>query len=217
MPKRFDDMTDAEVLALTEEQIAYIIDFECADNGSGLLPPDPGPAPEPLKDMKDLTVFEFGGLFFSTHAQAFAVSEVAAMQEQWETKYVNGYYGDQAVQRREKPEEITPRKFYSLAGWDAAKGLVVKYSADKKEWDERTAEYKKIADTRASSTEWIRNRISEVRDEDWRRQRAVSELARYVELAEGDEAMARRFFAKAKPGDEKYLPPMEAQAPQVAS
>ena len=43
--KRYNEMTDAELLELTNEQIATLIDYECALDGVPMLPPDPGPAP----------------------------------------------------------------------------------------------------------------------------------------------------------------------------
>lgn len=212
---RFNDLTDAEVLALTEEQIAYHIDYECADSGAALLPPDPGPEPEKIKDMKDAAAFDVCGVLFTNREEALRVAEVLASCAIFETRYVGNDWSQQVLVRVAESPEAKSVRYYTANGWEAAKALVSKYNAAKKAWDEAVSEYNRIVKERDSATEWIRNRVAEVRNEEWKRQRALNDYQRYVELADGDERIARRFMLKAQPDADKYLPPLCAEAPAV--
>ena len=213
---RFDDLTDAEVLALTDEQIAYHVDRECAESGAGLLPPDPGLEPKRPEDMKDVTLYEVGstGLLFADKASALDVIDAIVNKVRFTGRHVSGPSYEQYAERENAEVEIRNKKMYSPSGWDAAKSLVLKYQADKKAWDAASTEYKKIADGRAAAAAWVYERISAVRDEQYQRERTATELARYIALADGDETIGRRFLLKAHPDWEKFLPEV---APQVAS
>ena len=209
---RFHDLTDAEVLALTDEQIEYHIEYECADSGAGLLPPDPGPAPEKPKDMKDFTVYVVGDMTFDTQEAALDVATAANRHSRFEKQYVSGPSYEQYVTRADSDVEVRAVRVYSAGGWDAAKALVNKYDADKKVWDGAVREFNRIAEARSQATGWIRERVDEVHAEERERVRVGEQFARYVELADGDETIARRFLLKARPDADKYLPPVSPEA-----
>lgn len=213
--KRFSDLTDAEILALTEAEIAYHIDYECAEAGAGLLPPDPGPEPVKPEGMKDVSAFEVEGLVFTSREDALRVAEALEKCSRYELRYVGNDWSQQVLVRESGPVEVKPVKHYSPNGWDAAKTIVRKYADEKKAWDERVSEMQRIIKERDSATEWVRNRIGEVRENEWRRQRVLADFERYVELAGGDRVIARRFLVKANPSAEQFIAPIatEAEAP----
>lgn len=207
--KGFDRLTDAEILALTDDQIAYYMDLACAEEGAPLMPPDPGREPTKPAYQPDVTLHACGGFLFFDAETAARVADVVNGLRRAETKYVSGPRYEKTAHIETDPVRLTTEKVYSPELWDQIKNEVNDYGERKQSWDARVKEHTEASKARDKVTAWIREKIEQVRDDDYQRERYTRELARYIELAEGDREMAVRFLFKAHPEAEKYLAMVE--------
>lgn len=207
--KRFDELSDAEILALTEEQIAYYHDFACAEEGAPLMPPPVGPAPEAVEAQHDMKVYQVAGVYFSTMEDASRVADAMNSCRRLTTEYARGgSYRDKVAKVADAPESVTTEPVYSQAMWDSVRQKVTAYNEAKSAWEKRRDEYNKAAELRARVTAWISERIERVHEAEIERRRCEAEFARYVEIARGDRAMAREFLVKARPEAAQFIAPI---------
>lgn len=210
MPKPFDSLSDAEVVALNDEQVKFYMDLACAEDGAPLLPPDPGPEPEPIEKVRDVTVYSVEGIHFATQEAAQEVAALLATLPRVDLTYARGgHYSDQVAKPDTGAVATSSTQAYSLAGWDQARERVTAHNSKVEQYEKDREAYNKAAETRSRVTEWISTRIREAHESEWTRGRMEAEFERYVALAEGDRAMARRFLLKAHPEAEKFIRPIE--------
>ncbi len=214
--KRFDELSDAEVLALTDEQIAYYHDFACAEEGAPLMPPPVGPAPEVVEAQQDMKIYTVGGVSFATMEDASLVADAMNSCRRLTTEYARGgSYRDKVAKAVDAPESVTTESVYSQAMWDSVRQKVTAYNEAKAAWEKRRDDYSKAAELRSRVTAWISQCIESVRETDIERQRCEAEFARYVEIAQGDRAMARAFLIKARPEAAQFIAPVLTETAEV--
>lgn len=209
--KTFDELTDAEVLALTDAEIERYIDLECARAGVPLLPPEPGPKPEEPAAEKDVTLYEVGGDLFRDQETALRVAGVINEAGRVRLDYIPGPGFTRIVGGADEPVSVQAVAHYSAARWDEVKAAVHAYEEAKGRWDAENSEYNKALSARRKSVEWVWDRIHEVREGERRRERYLSLLRRYIDLADGDEVLARKFLLDSEPEAAKYLPEGEEE------
>ena len=73
---RFTEMTDAELLALTETELEELIDLECAYEGIPLLPPKPEEPIKPANLRPDTSVFHFDDIYITDPEEARRAEEL---------------------------------------------------------------------------------------------------------------------------------------------
>lgn len=207
---RFDDLDDAAILALTDEEIQYYIDLACAEDGAPLLPPDPGAKPAPPTPEHDVTAYEVGGFLFASMHDAQDVANLVNDLTRVRSDYApGGSYREHVINPEPSAVTVTSVRAFSPTAWNAQRAEVLKATAAVETWQKNRDEFDKVAKRRGEVAEWIVNRLAEVREAAYQRDRYVAELARYVTLAQGDEAIARTFLLKAHPEAAEYLPAME--------
>lgn len=205
--RRFDDLSESEILALSDEQVRYYMDLECAEAGAPLLPPDPGYAPEKQSYPKDREHFAVGGILFQNAADAQRVLELVNTLPRYKSDYARGgAYYEHIITAKDEPEVMGSGRDYSPEAWEGVRADVVAQNQAKTRWDEAKAEYDKAVEERDKACAWVMSRVEEVRENERKRQQYSAELARYTELAKGDEDMARDFLLRAKPEAAEYLP-----------
>lgn len=212
--KRFDDLTDPELLALIDEQVQYHIDRECAEEGVPLLPPSPGAEPTRPVAPKDVTVFVVGGMLFADREHAEKVAALANQGARLVTEYADyrsGFY-DHIAAPATADVDVATQQHYSRGTYDRVREALSAYASAKKKWDAGQKERTDATTGRARIAEHVHEKIDAAREVVYLREQAKAEFARYVQLADGDEVMARRFFEKAKPHSVKYLDPATTSA-----
>jgi len=205
--KRFDDLTAGELLSLTDEQVQFHIDRECAEEGVPLLPP--GPGAEPVKPIapKDVTTYNVGGIAFAKREDAEKVAALVSASERMGTEYASYKDGDYSKVARPATDEVTvtTEAHFSREAYDRVRVALGSYADAKKRWDAGEKARTDAATGRARIAEHVTGKIDAARTEQYRSEQAKAEFARYVTLADGDTVLARRFFDKARPNDGKYL------------
>lgn len=209
--KTFDELTDAEVLALTDAEIERYIDLECARAGVPLLPPEPGPEPEKPQADKDVTLYEVGGHSFREQEQALRVAAAINSEHPVETKYASGPGYQRIVGGPADEATVTTSSYFSRERWDAVGAELIAYEEAKQQWERERDEYRKAVSRRNSTVEWVVDRISTVREGERQRERYANLYLRYLGLADGDEVVARKFLLDAEPEAAKYLPEGEEE------
>lgn len=208
--KPFDDLTHEELIALTDEQVNYYIDRECAEAGVPLLPPSPPVQPEIEQFPKDITHYIVAGLRFLDEREARSVLDaIRNTKTRRTTTYIGSrwsYSGPihDAVDESEQaitiehvhtPEMAAKQKLANETKAD----LKATFDAAKKTYEEASSGRETVADR-------VRRAVSAAWKLESRRQVLLSEYDRYKPLANGDETIAKRFLQRAHGDARQVLP-----------
>jgi hypothetical protein len=209
--RAFEDLSHEEILGLGEGEIERYCNLACAQEGAPLLPPEPGEKPEKPTHEPDVEVYEAGGEYLRSQEAALAVADAINKGGPLSWDYAPG--GDYNQRRikgaKDDARTVKGARFYSVAKWEEIKGEMLAYSEAKKRWEEEKKEYDEAVEARSRVTEWIWEKIAEVREAERQRERFAALLTRYLDLADGDEAVARKFLLDAHPEAEEFLPKEE--------
>ena len=212
--ERFSDLTDEQVLGLTDEQVSHYCDIECAESGVALVPMHPGPEPAKLSAQPDREYFDVDGVMLANREEAATLAGVITSMRRVTTNYApGGDYTHQILVDNPRDVLVQVKRQWSPEAWDSHKKLILEHKAKQEAWKKETDAYSKALQDRASAVAWVYDRISELRDAAATRHHYREMLGRYLLLANGDEQIARNFLLKAYPDARNYLDPM---APQEA-
>jgi hypothetical protein len=197
--KRIYDITDAEVLALTDEQINRFVDIECANEGVPLLPDYPVAPEYDDEPAPDATVYGVSGVsgYFANQEQALSVIAALAGCEIVSV----GYGSPKVIKSREsweeKPSTLTEVAAWSESGYDAQREVIENNKRKKAEYDSLLSDYRSALDKRNKTSSAVYSHIEEIRATESRRQVLAREFDRYKELADGDADIAVKFLLAA--------------------
>lgn len=203
--KRFEELTDEEVLALTQDEVTRWIDVECAHEGAPLLPPRPM-APTPIMFEPDVTVFLVGNIYFGSADDAAKAAALMAPMARFNVNYVSGPRFDKIAMPSCDDLTVSTVRAFSAERWDVIKSDMARYEELKKQFEADSLEYQKASERRDVIASDIHGRVERVRGQERRRARMREEFARYVDLAGGDQTIARRFLVAAHPDALDILP-----------
>lgn len=211
--KPFEELTDAEILALTEEQITYYIDRECAESGIALLPPEPPTPPSGEHTADDLTTFEVEGLYFTDRADALRVMDLLnSIKTRGTRDYVRNLYSRHRFTPARQPVDLT--EFRMLSDARAAKlgDAISEFERQREQHQKDRREYDRIERERGEVSDRIRKRRREARTAEDRKAEIGRLFDRYVDIAEGNRAIAAKFLAKAHSDARDMRPDLFAEA-----
>lgn len=201
MKTNIEEITEAEALALSPEQIDWLIKYGCAEEGIRQLP-------EPVKPEKfvpdyDTEVYEVHGMYFSE----FDIAEIVRcclmdhvgymrkMDYNWQQsstyKYVQEFTGSFSVER---VKCFTPAQYEKLAG------EMRRYEEEKRKYETFLKEYQEEQKKVQRVKDSIYDKLDEHKQRAYIRERSCSDYRSYLGLANGNVETARRFFEKAYPG-----------------
>jgi hypothetical protein len=200
--KRVYDMEESELLALTDEQVLIMIDYECALEGIPMLPPAPGAKPVREMAKPDAQVFEIGGFFTRDHEHAIRILAAYNSGQLYREKYPNGDYNTRYLEiiandRHDTPK-IETKTVYSPETWDKIKNSHAEHAGILATWNKVNDEYQKALKNRQKITESVYAVIGDARDKSYDRNRFREEFKRYLILAEGNKQIALNFLEKVK-------------------
>lgn len=206
---RIDDYTSGELLALTEEEIAQLIDVESAFRGVALLPPCPTP-PEEVRVGPDVTIFAAGGEEFMKEEDAQKVCDLINSLPRTTSYCIEGRYsysGPRGVKHDPDAAPLTPQKrvYWTEAYYDKHRSVLAAYREAKATYDRDQKEFERIRGERDE----IAAEIYRIRSEENERRSVREEIQRkfdrYVELANGDRGQALKFYLHAADQDEDLI------------
>jgi hypothetical protein len=200
--KKFHELTEQEILDLTADQINYYIDYDCADQGIGLLPPMPN-KPELNISEPDETVYQIGDIICLHAEQAQRIMETINQSALVRTDY--NYPDSSRVRITERMEKdnyyypkMTPKDVYSQSLWLVVKDQAEAHNKALRRYNEDTSEYDKAVSGRKRVVEAIQEHIDNTREHAQGREQLRAEFKRYLELAEGRVSIALNFLLKTR-------------------
>lgn len=212
--KPFDELTEAELLALNETDVQRYIDYACAEEGVPLLPDAAPVAPNAEAIADDLTAYEIqSGLLFTRREDAEKVCELLQAMQRGSTRYISGPSYRQAFEPDNFPVSITPRRLLSHEKAANLRAVIEKVEREKKAYETARTEYDNTAKARNNVAGGIYERIEEVKTRQARRETLMREYMRYLDLASGIKSIALRFLKSARPDAEELLPDLFAPEP----
>lgn len=207
MFKRINDMTDAELLDLTNDQVRTLIDYECALAGVPLLPPEPV-KPSFDKPKPDMEVYEIScSVYFTDAAQ---VAQILNMMNRSNKVGYNHDYGKTGLTHAVNEISVyqapkyEAKLIYSQNLFESVKEQAEQvkqaentYNAEKKAWDSAFGERKDII-------KMVNDNITKAADRKREWDKHTGLFDRYVALAGGNKETAWTFLVAAYP-DVEYI------------
>lgn len=216
--KPFVRLTEAELLALSDDTVQRYIDYECAEAGVPLLPASAPVAPSSDAVADDLTVYEVAGILFPKREDAEKVRDLIAELEHGQFRYLSG----PSYRKRYEPSscaDVAVQSQRLLSPTKAAnlRAVIERAEREKKAYQDQKTEYDKTLRARNEIAEHIFAKIEEVRENQRQRDALMQEYQRYLELAAGIKSIALRFLKAARPNAEELLPDLFAPEPPACS
>lgn len=200
--KRISEMDETELLALTDEQIDKLIDYECALEGVPMLPAHPGPEPNRVDLKPDATAYEIAGIFTLNADHAAKILEAINLGQIYKESYPGGDYNTKyltpLLQGDYSMPKIESKIRHSAEQWDKIKGPYKEYTARKSVWEKLNKEYQGAITSRASINKNCWEFVLEARDHASQREVFRQEFKIYLDLAEGNPQIAFGFLTKVK-------------------
>lgn len=219
--RQFDELTDEEILDLTDEQIERYVDLACAQEGVPFLPPEPK-KPEETAIEPDRSIYKVLGIEFGNKEDAQRVADLLLDCEVLATEYLPGAsYKHRGASRKDATEiTVDAARVFTAERWDSVRQEAQAYEAAKRQYDADMKEFKEASNRRSEASEWIYDRLQEARSKGYRRDNLRRDYERYLQLADGDERTAARFLADAHLDARDLLPELfnveDEAAPEMA-
>ena len=219
--KKINEMTEQEILALSEQDIQNMIKFRMMEEGIKVI--DKPKKPELFEiepaDQKVYTIPVLDGYAFTDFAEAQKVAD--ALREaksfrkvdyDWNKLGSNFKYlekKDKYTYNNEGDFSISEISVYSSKLYANIVDFAAKNKAMEKQVEKEIAEYDNAYAAASDITLKIRSRISEVREKHERLERLMHSFANdYYPLSGNNEEMAMKFMSKAftlTDDEEKYI------------
>ncbi len=189
--KRYSDLTHEELIVLKDEDIERYIDIEIAHEGimPVACPEIPGLADEGI--IQSEAAYDVGGLLLKNEEDAIKVSLMGQVRSAYD--YNCGGYNymwlDPVLER-----SVVKKMFYKQSDVVRIQEVLQKNEAKRKEYQNKKSKYDKFL----KETGQIRDAVYSVYHEALRLEEEFKEaekvLAKYKDLAGGDEKVAMTFF-----------------------
>lgn len=203
--KPITDLTHEELLALTEEQVHKYIQLEYAEKGVPLEAHRPVP-PEPVNAGPDDTCYTVAGLRFSDRDYA---EEAADFLNRIPRLTTEGLVYSWREPWRLVPENdeltVQTERHWTSEHYKRHESALTRYKEEKEEYDRALREFESTRDARLEAQKLVRGLVQEARDLERDREAVRSQFQEYLNLADGDSAMALRFLLKATKHDEQFV------------
>lgn len=203
--KNIEDLTEAEVLALTERDIQRYIDRACAEEGIRLWTAAPTP-PEGAQVSDDMPGYALGPIYFARKEDADQVAALANTFERLNQEYIPGPGYRKRWEKRTNEDEVKVERLLSPTRALGMAEEIRRFEVAKERFDKEKREYEKQSGDRSRISTKIRRLVAEVQAAESTRQRLRAEFDRYLELADGMHRVACRFMLKAFPDAEQHIP-----------
>lgn len=201
--KRLNEMTNGELLELTDEEKTNLIDLECAHGGVALLPPLPEKV-EVSKPEKDMIIYEIPSFYLQNKDDADMIVDLVESRQMKMADY--DWSGSERIFKEKSMEiKISCKKCYS-------KNTLDKYKSDNKEaleakkaYDTLKDLYNDIRSDRKDIVEDIYGKINEAWKEKSRKDSLQISFDRYLSLAENNATTALKFLRDANPNEKTLI------------
>lgn len=225
--KAFTNLTEQELVALTEEDIRRYIDYACAENGVPLLPALP-PEPPVVAFEPDAKVYSVGHyLHFTSVEDATRVMEAIKSSRLIDTDYLStpAHITSLAIANRQPRIAIDVQDAFSQDKAAAIKRDLADAKIAQDIYDRAKKDYDGAVNDRQAYESDIRDAVAAAWDTHRKRESRRADYERYLSLADGNKQIAARFLDNAHRDARVLLPDLfiveaecvSAQADEPAS
>jgi hypothetical protein len=216
------DLTEAEVLALTDAETERLVDIACAEAGVPLLPPRPDDVELLPVDQPDALAWQVSGIDGAFTDKDEANAALSALTSFTSRVNLSSSYGKEPRRITELPSynvtpELTEHAAWSQEGYDANREALETNKRRQNEYDASMREYRSAVEKRNEAGKKVYDYLSEVKETAARKALLTEQLARYEELADGDTNIALRFLHTANEDAQDLGFPLPAETADDAS
>jgi hypothetical protein len=211
--KRYTELTQEELLELSDERTQYFIDLEIAH--AGIIPVDAPVAPvltEP-NIVPNIEAFEIHGLIFLNQDDAIAVSRLPALAQDYDYHIGDKYRTLKPKSQAYGPEGVIARKFYDPSAVAIVRGQLIDIKKEKERYDREKTEWDKYQNKIRDIRDGVYCAISNARSEKASTDRAQEVYAKHLKLAENNEEIAKNFFREAYKNDPEMIEKILGEKP----
>lgn len=201
-----DVLSDAEILALTDEQVEKIIKLKMAEDGVKIIAPPEEPKYHEIPEGNEV-IFQVDGVsaFFSDRTVASQVADLLRENRKClkETNYSHDYnrkfQKDWGLDYYGKPEEIKLNevRVYSKDLLASIQEDIKANNEIEKNYNEAKKEYDNSNDAASEIKEEVWEKVYYVRRKQADKEAAYARFQEYLALAENDKEQAMIFYKKA--------------------
>lgn len=204
--KRLEEMNRDELLQLTDDTMAILIDLECAYKGAPLSVAAPLYSEVPEIPEPDVLYYEVAGMKFKDKTEANALAEfINGLGSQMDTSYdysIPGYGRYNYVsEKRPDPVYVDAARTYSLNTYSELKEIIRQRATAEEENKKIRAEFEGQQKSRADVIKEIREAIRRAQVEAYEIQEKAKLYNRYLFLAGGNVETATKFYIEHYGGD----------------
>lgn len=199
--RSIENLTDTELLALTDEEVTSHIRLRKAEEGIRILPEPVLPA---LKEIAgpDIQVFEIAGYAFHEREKAEEIANVINKHVPQSTSIDYDYYRGDGKYRYTKANNtalvsVAVEQVYSPTKYSEIRDAVESNKRIQESYNKVKREYDDETDKAADIVSAIYDRIQGARDMANEVENHKLNIGNYLELAQGDVEVAWNFFKKA--------------------
>lgn len=209
MAKAFSELTESELVNLSSEDVTRYIDLACAEEGIGLLPPRPV---EPTKEnvADDLDAYQVGSsvdlVFLDAGDAAHVAAAINATRTRGFGEYVSGPSYRRKFHKLSDSVTVTSIRLLSADRLATMGDRLAAYEAEQKAYTADLAEFERTLKARQNVGSSIHSDLEKAHRTYSLRERRRGEYARYLELADGNAAVATRFLLRAFPDARELMP-----------
>jgi len=199
---RYYELNEEQLLALADDEVKKLIDYECAIEGVPMLPPSAGPMPVETAPDPDVRGYEVGGIITTCPEHASLILQALTSGPMFTASYCGRDYTIRYLEpigpKSYSHPKLESQMYRSAAQWDAIKDDKRAFDVKKEAWDKLDKEYAEALKARDHISEAVWDAISEARTKKRERENITAEFAAYKDLAQGDLTIAMNFMLKAK-------------------
>lgn len=194
--KRLEEFTSEELLNLKDEEINDLIDLECAYAGVRLLPPCPT-AINISQIEPDTTVYETGYFTIGNKEDADKLLELLKTIDLVELIYDSqaGYDKKYIKKRNADNIRMENKKVFSVERFNLLKDELIKAAQDKAQYDKEKSLYNEILKERQDVSSLVYDTLNKIQQDEFKKQRIISQYNRYLTLSNGDTEVAKKFLS----------------------
>lgn len=193
--RKITELTRDEIIALTDQDLQRMMDYECAENGIALLPLPEKPVIE--KHEEDQKYYEIGDMCFLTLADAERVMEAINGVQVFKDSYDYSIgYDHKYLEPQDGKFEIIPKMCFSRDVFDSIRVKLSKQKELSTQYEKDLANYQKAQKQRESVCGYILDAYYKAHDEVSEEKRLREKFEQYLGLANGDRSTAMRFLRK---------------------
>lgn len=206
------NMSEEQVASLTTDQVDSIVKRVCADRGIRIDPQPP--IPVPMASSPDATLFVLENVGFISQEQANRAVEMllGEFPELWKESYRNRYGDYRRSLERSETIQITPKQVWTEAGLARHCASLERQSRIANDTEGAKKEYEKHLGLYEQACEEVSAAISKLQRATYDKRQLDLKFAEYLEIANGDYAMAEAFIRKAYSIPEGWTPPAAKEA-----